>query len=192
MFLRDDYLRRCRAMPPNGWLNGTGGERGIKQRDRSFAGKDLFFKVGTESVEEAELALRHGQLVDDVGEVAALGDVEQAQEVTDAVEHPRPADRLNPSREEHRPDEAHQLGAAAGEPEGEVRLGLLGRKDLQDQLHRGQLLGHVWLQDPAQRVALTGDFFPRPPPCGAGAGGDARPCRGGWCCGFPAVWRAGF
>ena len=42
-------------MPPNGWLNGNGGERGIKQRDRSFAGKDLFFKVVAEVVEEAEL-----------------------------------------------------------------------------------------------------------------------------------------
>ena len=171
-------------MPPNGWLHGNGGERGIKQRDRSFAGKDLFFKVGAESVEEAELALRHGQLVDDVGEVAALGDVEQAQEVTDAVEHPRPADRLNPSREEHRPDEAHQLGAASGEAEGEVGLRQFFRQHVPHQFQRCDLLGEVRLQGLPQGGVLPEDFFPLPPRHGGGGGGDGPACRGGLCCGF--------
>ena len=94
-------------MPPNGWLNGDGGERGIKRRNRSFAGKDLFFKVVAEAVEEAELPFGQGQLVDDVREVRAFRDVEQPQEMADATQHFGPADGDYPARDEKRPDEAH-------------------------------------------------------------------------------------
>ena len=177
MEARKDHSRK------EGWRAGHGG-KGL------FAGEEGTLEVGTEAVEELELAFRQGELVDDVGEVGSLGDVEQAQEVADAVEHPGATYRLDATGDEQSPDEAHRLGAVAREAEGEVGVGGLRREHAERLRHGLHLLGDVRLQRPAQGIVLSVDFFPHPPPRGAGGGGDARPCRRGWCCGCPAARRA--